>query len=132
MPIMECLIKRPEGTTVTFPGVIYEFKPAAKGEPHLCNITNTEHAERLAAIPEGYRYAAGTPAAKVSAADVALHDATQRNATPEYNASPESQSTDNVDDKARRKAAAAIYKEKFGQNPPSRWSAERIEQELAE
>lgn len=60
---IQCILRRKGGTTVTFghnraKQVTYHFKPIDendKNSPHICNVTNDEHADRFLSIPESYR-----------------------------------------------------------------------------
>lgn len=54
---IESIIQRAKGTVVEFPGVTYHFKPEQPGGPHVADVDNEDHADRLLSIPEGYRAA---------------------------------------------------------------------------
>ncbi len=54
---IESIIQRAKGTVVEFPGVTYHFKPEQPGGPHVAEVADEGHAERLLSIPEGYRAA---------------------------------------------------------------------------
>lgn len=57
--LIECLIRRPDGTRVQLDDKHYHFKAVnAEIDPrHLAEVLNKAHAERFLAISEGYRYA---------------------------------------------------------------------------
>lgn len=58
--LIECKIKRPDGTHVPMPsGIDYHFKPesAAPEARHLCEVDNEDDLARFLAIPEGYKIA---------------------------------------------------------------------------
>lgn len=54
--LIECLLKRAKGSFVEIDGTTYHFKPESGefADPHVCNVENPEHAQRLLAIREGY------------------------------------------------------------------------------
>lgn len=57
MALLESIIKRSNGTRVTFGGgaVVYHFKPDSTGA-HVAEVGNVEHVERLLSIkPQAYR-----------------------------------------------------------------------------
>ncbi|MEY9435579.1 hypothetical protein [Bradyrhizobium elkanii] len=54
---IESIIQRAKGTFVEFPGATYHFKPEQPGGPHVAEVADEGHAERLLSIPEGYRAA---------------------------------------------------------------------------
>lgn len=54
---IESLIQRAKGTVVEFPGATYHFKPEQPGGPHVADVADEDHADRLLSIPEGYRAA---------------------------------------------------------------------------
>ena len=51
---IECLLRRPGGTTVTLDDTTYRFVPDDKGRD-VAEITTPKHIDVLVAIPEGYR-----------------------------------------------------------------------------
>lgn len=51
---IECILKRPGGTTVTLNGRTYKFEPDKDGR-HVCEVSNSDDAKRLLAIKEAYR-----------------------------------------------------------------------------
>lgn len=53
--LIECIIKRKDGTQVTLDEVNYHFKPSAADQRHLAEVMIQAHAERFLAITEGYR-----------------------------------------------------------------------------
>ena len=57
--LIECLIRRPDGTRVQLDDKHYHFKPVnVEVDPrHLAEVLNKAHAERFLSISEGYRYA---------------------------------------------------------------------------
>lgn len=60
--LIECTIKRQHGTHLEYPGgVLYHFKPATPGGPHVCEVTDPDHIESLLAVPEAYRKAGTEP-----------------------------------------------------------------------
>lgn len=66
---IESIIQRAKGTVVEFPGATYHFKPEQPGGPHVAEVADEGHAERLLSIPEGYR-AAGAGKSKPAAQTV--------------------------------------------------------------
>ena len=124
MALMECVLRRRFGTRVVLDLDEYHFKPQGdwRRSAHLCEVSSPEHAKILAAIPEAYRYADGVPAAR------AEPPASQGQVLE----APDPEDGDRAGARERRAALALRYREAFGQAAPSRWSAERIEQELRE
>lgn len=69
---IECLIRRPGGTTVEFsasgaaPAAVYRFAPldaSVADSPHVATVEHAAHVERLVSIVGGYRaVGAATPA----------------------------------------------------------------------
>lgn len=57
--LIECIIKRPDGTRVQLDDKLYHFKPGpdAIDPRHLAEVLVKAHAERFLSISEGYRYA---------------------------------------------------------------------------
>lgn len=53
--LIESKIKRAKGTVVTLGTETYLFKPAEPNGPHIAEVKDPEHIDRLLAIPEGYR-----------------------------------------------------------------------------
>lgn len=53
--LIESKIKRANGTVITLQGEVYHFQPKVVGGPHIADVKNPEHVDRLLAIPEGYR-----------------------------------------------------------------------------
>lgn len=78
MPKIECLLRRPQGTTVTLGSNTYHFKPDTKGR-HVATVDDERDAARLLEIREGYRlYDPKEPAAgRMTAAQQAAE--TERN-----------------------------------------------------
>lgn len=128
MALMECVLRRRFGTRVVLDNDEYHFKPQGDWlrSAHLCEVAPAEHAKILAAIPEAYRYADGVPAAR------AEPPAPQGPALSASGSEPGPEDGDRAGGRERRAALALRYREVFGQSAPSRWSAERIEQELGE
>lgn len=61
---IESIIRRAKGTRVTLDETTYHFKPTAddpKG-PHVAEVADEDHAERLLNIAEGFRKAGKTAA----------------------------------------------------------------------
>lgn len=60
---IQCILRRKGGTTVAFghnaaKQTVYKFKPINpedNNSPHVCNVANSEHAQRFLGIPESYR-----------------------------------------------------------------------------
>lgn len=55
---IESIIKRAKGTEVVLDRTRYHFKPIDPSDefsPHICSVTNPEHARMLLAVTEGYR-----------------------------------------------------------------------------
>lgn len=60
---IQCILRRKGGTKVTFGNNLakqktYHFKPVDGDDdqsPHVCNVDDIEHADRLLSIPEAYR-----------------------------------------------------------------------------
>lgn len=55
--LIERILSEPAGTKVPFPGITYHFKPRVEGGPHVAEVEDPMHIERLLAIREGYRAA---------------------------------------------------------------------------
>lgn len=56
--LIECTIKRDKGTQVILGSTKYHFKPtdpADEDSPHICEVADAKHAERLLTIKEAYR-----------------------------------------------------------------------------
>jgi hypothetical protein len=57
--LIESLLKRNNGTTVSMDGVTYHFAPdnliANSAGIHVCLVDNPDHQARFLAITEGYR-----------------------------------------------------------------------------
>lgn len=51
---IECILHRPGGTVVEFPGKTYHFQPQDDGR-HVADVEIEAHIERLLSIPEAYR-----------------------------------------------------------------------------
>ena len=51
--LIECILRRSNGTTIILGENEYHFSPNPKGQ-HVCDITNKKHVETLLAIPEAY------------------------------------------------------------------------------
>ncbi len=67
--LIESLIRRPGGTTVTLGDEDYSFEPNDKGA-HICEVVDADHAERLLAITEGFAiYVPGSKPAKTPKQD---------------------------------------------------------------
>lgn len=128
MALMECVLRRRFGSRVVLDLDEYHFKPQGDWQrsAHLCEVSSPEHAKILAAIPEAYRYADGVPAAR------AEPPASQGQMLGAPEPEPGLDDGDRAGTRERRAALALRYREAFGQAAPSRWSAERIEQELGE
>jgi hypothetical protein len=87
---IESIIRRRGGTVITFGKDAYHFKPEAKDGPHFADVSKEAHAERLLAIPEGFRKAqaaakAPAPASEPAAAPPVAPPAAP---APEASASP--------------------------------------------
>lgn len=54
MPLIECTIRRPDGTHVDIKGTDYWFRPASEGEPHLAQVAQ-EHVQPFLDVPESFR-----------------------------------------------------------------------------
>lgn len=52
---IESIIRRRSGTTVTFDGATYTFKPDDRGR-HVAEVTNERHVARFLMVPEGFRW----------------------------------------------------------------------------
>lgn len=52
--LIECTIKRANGTTVTMDKDVYPFQPDALGR-HVCDVKNKKHIARFLDIPESYQ-----------------------------------------------------------------------------
>lgn len=65
---IECILRRPGGTTIHISGTGYHFKPEAgnDGGPHVADVADEAHAKRLLAIREGYRPADSSSAALIA------------------------------------------------------------------
>jgi hypothetical protein len=61
MALIECKIKRLNGSHSIMDGVRYDFKPDKKGR-HVCQVDNPAHVARFLAISDSYEDL--TPAAK--------------------------------------------------------------------
>lgn len=59
---IESIIKRKNGTTVQFGKSAYHFKPEVPGGPHVAEVADEDHAEKLLTIADGYREASGKTA----------------------------------------------------------------------
>lgn len=51
---IESILRREGGSRITMGGVEYHFAPGEDGR-HVCEVGDEGHAERLLAIPEGFR-----------------------------------------------------------------------------
>lgn len=51
---IETILIRDGGSFIELGGIEYHFKPYTDGA-HVCDVENTEHADRFLSIPEGYR-----------------------------------------------------------------------------
>lgn len=61
--LIERILSEPQGTVVTFPpDVSYHFKPQVEGGPHVAEVEDSAHIERLLSIRDGYRAAEEIPA----------------------------------------------------------------------
>lgn len=110
--LIECTIKRENGTFAEIGGVTYHFAPDAAGR-HVATVENDEHIARFLSITEAYRWAKdATPV------DPLDHDGDGRKggSLP----SPE------------RDALAAEYEARFGKKPHHKMSAATIAEKLAE
>ena len=67
--LVRCKTERKGGSLVEFPGAAYHFRPAEPGGPHVAEIGDAAHLERLLSIPEGYEPAEPVPAASDEATD---------------------------------------------------------------
>ena len=55
--LIECILKRKNGTVVELDDKKYHFKPTDTDERHLAEVLKQDHAQRFLSISEGYRYA---------------------------------------------------------------------------
>lgn len=63
--LIESLIRREGGTTVTLGDTTYKFVPPT----HVCDVADPEHIEHLLAISDGFRVADGYGDGKATASD---------------------------------------------------------------
>lgn len=77
--LIECLIKRAEGTKVQLGDDVYHFFTHIKGKPeHVCEVEDEDHIQTFLAIKEGYRL---VKQPKKAAVDTARVEATADTAT---------------------------------------------------
>ena len=69
---IECILKRPGGTTAEIGGIDYTFEPLSDGA-HVADVLNEAHIDRFLAIPDGYKVYHGkeTPSGKPQVAKTA-------------------------------------------------------------
>lgn len=69
--LIESIIQRKNGTTVTLDGVDYRFQPTPDDKRHLAEVEHEPHVMQLLAIKEGFRPADGSfVVATIAAADI--------------------------------------------------------------
>lgn len=51
---IECILRRPQGTSVVLGAIQYLFSPLEDGA-HVANVEETDHIDRFLAIPEAYK-----------------------------------------------------------------------------
>jgi hypothetical protein len=61
--IIKSLIKRDGGSAINIDGVIYDFQPDADGD-HVCDVSDSSHANLLLSITEGFAKKAEAKATK--------------------------------------------------------------------
>ncbi len=69
---IESIIKRPGGTRITLGAEAYHFQPDWEDGPHIAEVTDPAHIQRLLSISEGFRE---EPAAAALREDQAAKDA---------------------------------------------------------
>jgi len=103
--LIECKIKRPDGSIVTIEGVAYDFQPDDLGR-HVAEVDNEQHAERLLSI-DAYRKVEGKT---------------------EFKGTPKADNAETLSPgvESDLEAARAAYLEKFGKKPHHSMKAETI------
>lgn len=155
--IIESIIRREGGTTVTLGSKSYQFLPDDKGR-HVSSVEDPDHIGMLLSIREGYRLVIDEPAQVAAPATVSnpedpdtLRPAGDESVVVgEGDQGGEGQGEGegegeceggepDTDEKAGteadlesmdREELAVEFEKKFGNRPHGRWSAERIRDEL--
>lgn len=144
--LIECILKRPNGTEVDLGGVNYHFLPDAAGR-HVCEVENEEHVARFLSISEAYRWAkplggekpaekpvepvkaetkpAETPVVTAPAAESAGSAGGAAEPSGESTASSEGAGGDEFDAMTREELDAA-HKKRFGKAPNKRLSDDKV------
>lgn len=53
--IIESIIRRVGGTTVTLDGVLYEFKPVKPDGAHICKVRDPDHINQFLSVSDAFR-----------------------------------------------------------------------------
>lgn len=119
-----CKQRRASGTRVTLDGETYHFKPQSKASdaPHVAEVDNDEHVQRLLAITEGFAPAEGE-GEKVEKLVAASNELTEL----EERAIPKAFSIDELTFEELR----AEYKVCYGRAPPPLATHETIAKKVA-
>lgn len=135
---IECILKRKGGTTIGIGDSIYTFAPEQADGPHVAEVANPEHAQRLLGIPEAYRIYGEAPLAAPAHAPAPAPVAAPEQPKPQPQPEPATAEAEQEDEgkyqdrdgdgdvdsddmlMLTKGELAEMYEEKFGEKPNAR------------
>lgn len=124
--LIECKIRRRNGTRASIEGTEYHFQPDDEGR-HVAEVKDEKHAARFLQISEGYRAVEGK--AKLPGKVEPKSQKTVQ-PQPQGEGAGEGEADTEAGVELSREDLAVKYKEKYGRKPPAKWTAERIAKDL--